>query len=246
MDEATEREHIRLCVEVQHKVIGTRPLGIYQGKPNANTLKLVAEEGGFLYNSDTYADDLPWWNLAYGKPLLMIPYTLDNNDMRFAQALEGDRFFAYLKDSFDVLWEEGATAPKMMSIGLHCRIVGRPGRALGLAKFLDYVKVSAHSLCVSAVLRCVRGAAKGWVCFLRACAGARGVVGAWCRPRKRRGFAGGSTSATTGTSTTSPALPSSRGEWSPWHVSDPSRPLAHLAASGTSWCSQRAREHFSI
>jgi len=140
VDEATEREHIRLAVEIQKRVTGSRPVGIYQGKPNVNTLRLVAEEGGFLYNSDSYADDLPYWNTQFGKPLLIIPYTLDNNDMRFAQSLEGDRFFNYLKDAFDVLYAEGETAPKMMSVGLHCRIVGRPGRALGLAKFLDYVK----------------------------------------------------------------------------------------------------------
>jgi len=140
VDEATERGHISKAVEVQKRVTGTRPVGIYQGKPGPNTLRLVAEEGGFLYNSDSYADDLPYWNTSFGRPMLIIPYTLDNNDMRFAQSLEGDRFFNYLKDAFDVLYAEGATSPKMMSIGLHCRIVGRPGRALGLAKFLDYVK----------------------------------------------------------------------------------------------------------
>ena len=101
----------------------------------------MVEEGGFLYDADSYADDLPYWNYDYGKPHLVVPYTLDNNDMRFAQALEGDRFFRYLRDAFDTLVAEGAAgSPKMMSVGLHCRIVGRPGRAAGLVKFLDYIK----------------------------------------------------------------------------------------------------------
>ncbi|EKX49593.1 hypothetical protein GUITHDRAFT_67817 [Guillardia theta CCMP2712] len=134
VDEATEKEHIKLAVEVQQKTIGQRPLGIYQGKPNENTLKLVVEEGGFLYNSDSYADDLPYWNTQMERLLTRW------QDMRFSQALEGDRFFNYLKDAFDVLYAEGEKSPKMMSVGLHCRVIGRPGRALGLAKFLDYIK----------------------------------------------------------------------------------------------------------
>lgn len=138
--EDTEREHIRKTIEVHQKVLGERPLGIYQGKPNKDTRRLIVEEGGFLYDADSYADDLPYWNYDYGKPHLIVPYTLDNNDMRFAQGLEGDRFFQYLKDAFDTLYEEGATTPKMMSVGLHCRIVGRPGRARGLMRFLDYIK----------------------------------------------------------------------------------------------------------
>lgn len=143
VDEDTEREHIRKCVEIHKRLLGERPLGIYQGKPNVNTRKLVVEEGGFLYDSDSYADDLPYWNTEYGKPHLVIPYTLDVNDMRFATPQgfnSGDQFFTYLKDTFDYLREEGKTSPKMMSIGLHCRLVGRPGRAAALARFLDYVK----------------------------------------------------------------------------------------------------------
>jgi len=144
VDEATEREHIRKTIEIHKKLLGERPLGIYQGKPNSNTRRLVVEEGGFLYDSDSYADDLPYWNYEYGKPHLIIPYTLDANDMRFAtnQGFNcGDQFYTYLKDAFDYLREEGAKGfPKMMSVGLHCRLVGRPGRAAALARFLDYVK----------------------------------------------------------------------------------------------------------
>ena len=139
MDEQTEREHIRKTVEIHRRILGERPLGIYQGKPNANTRRLVVEEGGFLYDSDSYADDLPYWVFDYGRPHLVIPYSLDCNDMRFAQALDGARLFEYLRDAFDVLYREGATQPRMMSVGLHCRVVGRPGRAIGLARFLDYV-----------------------------------------------------------------------------------------------------------
>lgn len=140
VDEATEREHIRKTVQVHERLLGERPLGIYQGKPNENTRRLVVEEGGFLYDSDSYADDLPFWNYEFGRPHLIVPYTLDINDMRFAQGMECEKFFCYLKDTFDQLYEEGAKSPKMMSVGLHCRIVGRPGRALALARFLDYVK----------------------------------------------------------------------------------------------------------
>jgi peptidoglycan/xylan/chitin deacetylase (PgdA/CDA1 family) len=102
------------------------------------------EEGGFLYSADSYADELPYWVRGFHGPLLIVPYTLDANDMRFATAQgfnSGDQFFAYLKDSFDVLYAEGAAgSPKMMSVGLHCRLVGRPGRAAALARFLDYVQ----------------------------------------------------------------------------------------------------------
>lgn len=143
VDEDTEREHIRKCVAIQEKVTGSRPLGLYQGKPNSQTRRLCVEEGGFLYDSDAYNDELPYWNTEHGRPHLVVPYTLDANDMRFATPQgfnSGDQFFTYLKDTFDQLWDEGATAPKMMSVGLHCRIVGRPGRARALARFLDYVK----------------------------------------------------------------------------------------------------------
>lgn len=148
VDEDVEKEHIARTVEIHEKMIGTRPVGMYQGKPNVNTRKLVVEEGGFLYDSDSYADDLPYWTFDQGaddsKPHLVIPYTLSENDMRFAIPngfSHGGEFFKFLKDSVDFLLEEGrAGAPKMMSVGLHCRLAGRPGRAAGLAEFLDYVK----------------------------------------------------------------------------------------------------------
>ena len=140
--EDTEREHIRKAIEIHTQVIGSRPLGFYQGRLSPNTRRLVVEAGGFLYDADSYADDLPYWNQDYGRPHLVIPYTLDNNDMRFATYQgfnSGDQFFTYLKDAFDVLYAEGETTPKMMSVGLHCRLSGRPGRAAALGRFLDYV-----------------------------------------------------------------------------------------------------------
>ena len=145
MDEEEEREHIRKAVEITTKVCGTRPLGLYQGKPNVNTRKLCVEEGGFLYDSDNYSDDLPFWNYDYGKPHLIIPYTLDVNDMRFATPQgfnTGEHFYTYLKDTLDYLREEAKATgkPKMMSIGLHCRLVGKAGRCMGLKKFLDYLE----------------------------------------------------------------------------------------------------------
>ena len=143
MDEATEREHMRLAVECIERLTGARPLGWYTGRDSPNTRRLVVEHGGFLYDSDSYADDLPYWVKVEGKPHLVVPYTLDTNDMRFAAAQgfnSGDQFFSYLKDSFDVLYEEGSALPKMLTIGLHCRIVGRPGRIAALARFLDYVQ----------------------------------------------------------------------------------------------------------
>ncbi|CEL92364.1 unnamed protein product [Vitrella brassicaformis CCMP3155] len=142
VDEATERDHIQKCVAIQESITGERPCGMYQGKPNQNTRRYVVEEGGFLYDNDAYSDDLPYWNLDYGRPHLIIPYTLDNNDMKFATAQgfhTSEQFFIYLKDAFDYLYEEGKTAPKMMSIGLHCRLVGRPGRMVGLQRFLEYI-----------------------------------------------------------------------------------------------------------
>jgi putative urate catabolism protein len=142
--EADERHHIHEAVRIHTEVTGSRPLGFYQGRCSANTLRLTMEEGGFLYSSDSYADDLPYWIEGPKAPFLIIPYTLDANDMRFATAQgfnSGDQFFVYLKDSFDMLYEEGlAGAPKLMSIGLHCRLAGRPGRAAALARFLDYVQ----------------------------------------------------------------------------------------------------------
>ena len=141
--EEAEREHLKIAIDIHTRVTGSRPLGWYTGRNSPNTQKLVIEEGGFLYDSDSYADDLPYWVPGNGKAHLVIPYTLDNNDMRFATNQgfnSGDQFFAYLQDAFDVLYEEGETAPKMMSVGLHCRLVGRPGRAAALAHFLDYVQ----------------------------------------------------------------------------------------------------------
>ena len=140
--EADEREHMRKAIAMIEKTAGKRPVGWYTGRLSQHTLKLVVEEGGFLYSSDSYADDLPYWVRAAGKPHLVIPYTLEVNDMKFAvapgySAAEG--WFQYMKDSFDVLYAEGTSAPKMMSIGLHCRLAGRPGRAAALAKFMDYV-----------------------------------------------------------------------------------------------------------
>jgi len=143
IDENTEREHLQQAIDIHTQVTGSRPEGWYLGRCSPNSHRLVAEEGGFVYNADTYADDIPYWDTRTGKPQLMLPYTLDANDMRFASPQgfnSGDQFFSYLKDSFDILYAEGATAPKMLSIGLHCRLVGRPGRAASLARFLDYVK----------------------------------------------------------------------------------------------------------
>ncbi|MDL5055834.1 allantoinase PuuE [Oscillatoria laete-virens NRMC-F 0139] len=143
VSEAVEREHIRKAIEIHTQVTGERPLGFYQGRVSPNTRRLVVEAGGFLYDADSYADDLPYWVYDYGSPHLVIPYTLDNNDMRFATYQgfnSGDQFFTYLRDAFDVLYAEGETAPKMMSVGLHCRLAGRPGRAAALNRFLDYVQ----------------------------------------------------------------------------------------------------------
>jgi putative urate catabolism protein len=143
IDEATEREHIGLAVAAIERATGQRPLGWYTGRCSPNTRRLVAEYGGFLYDADSYADDLPYWELVDGKPQLIVPYTLDTNDMRFVAPQgfnSGEQFYAYLKDAFDVLYAEGAQRPKMLSVGLHCRIAGRPARAAALARFLDYVK----------------------------------------------------------------------------------------------------------
>jgi putative urate catabolism protein len=141
--EDAEREHIQKAIDIHTRVTGSRPLGWYTGRISPNTRRLVVEAGSFLYDADSYADDLPYWIHDFGKPHLVIPYTLDVNDMRFGTYQgfnSGDQFFTYLKDSFDMLYAEGAIAPKMMSVGLHCRLVGRPGRAAALARFLDYVQ----------------------------------------------------------------------------------------------------------
>jgi OHCU decarboxylase len=140
-----EARHIAEAVGIHAEVAGARPLGFYQGRASINTVRLGMEEGGFLYCADSYADDLPYWLDGPRGPQLMIPYTLDSNDMRFVTAQgfnTGEQFNAYLKDSFDTLYAEGDVAPKMLSIGLHNRLVGRPGRALSLARFLDYA--AAH------------------------------------------------------------------------------------------------------
>ena len=139
-----EREHMQRAIEIHRRLTGERPLGWYTGRTSPNTRRLVVEDGGFVYDADDYNDDLPWYDTRYrdksGKPQLVVPYTLDANDMRFATAQgfnSGDDFFNYLKDSFDVLYaEEG----RMMSVGLHCRLVGRPGRAAALEKFIRYVR----------------------------------------------------------------------------------------------------------
>ncbi|MDA8537715.1 allantoinase PuuE [Candidatus Pelagibacter bacterium] len=137
-----EKKHMNLAIKAHTKIFGKRPTGWYAGRCSPNTRDLIMEDGGFLYDSDSYSDDLPYWETRNKKKQLIIPYTLDNNDMRFAtnQGFNtGDHFFSYLKDSFDALYEEGQTNPKMMSVGLHCRLVGKPGRIQSLKKFLDYI-----------------------------------------------------------------------------------------------------------
>lgn len=140
VDEITEAKHMRLAIDIHTRVTGERPLGWYLGRCSPNSHRLVSEEGGFLYNADTYADDLPYWDYRCDTPQLMVPYTLDANDMRFATPQgfnSGQQFFEYLRDSFDVLHAEGG---RMMSVGLHCRLAGRPGRAAALGRFLDHVE----------------------------------------------------------------------------------------------------------
>ena len=139
--EAVEREHIRLAVEAIARVAGSRPVGCMTGRPGPNTRRILVEEGGFFYDRDSLNDELPYWVEVAGKPHLVIPYTYEANDNRFdgnaGFSTAGD-FFTYMKDTFDTLYSEGLTEPKMMSIGLHDRLIGRPGRAPGLARFLDY------------------------------------------------------------------------------------------------------------
>jgi putative urate catabolism protein len=137
-----EKKDMKLAIRSIKKIFGNKPLGWYTGRCSPNTLDLILENGEFLYCSDTYSDDLPYWIKKGKKKQLMIPYTLDNNDMRFATNQgfnSGDQFYNYLKDSFDTLYEEGKVSPKMMSVGLHCRLIGRPGRIKSLKKFLNYV-----------------------------------------------------------------------------------------------------------
>jgi putative urate catabolism protein len=135
-----ERSHMQRAIEIHRRLTGERPLGWYTGRTSPNTRRLVVENGGFVYDADDYNDELPWYDTRYGKAQLVVPYTLDANDMRFATPQgfnSGEDFFNYLKDSFEVLYAQGG---RMMSIGLHCRLVGRPGRAAALGKFLKYVK----------------------------------------------------------------------------------------------------------
>jgi allantoinase len=144
VSEEVERQHMADAIRLHTELTGSRPLGWYTGRCSPNTLRLVVEEGGFVYCADSYADDLPYWVTVDGTQQLIVPYTLDTNDMRFASAQgfnSGDQFFAYLRDAFDVLYAEGERgAAKMMSVGLHCRLVGRPGRTAALARFLDHVQ----------------------------------------------------------------------------------------------------------
>jgi allantoinase len=143
--EAVERAHIAEAVALHTRLTGTLPLGWYQGRTSPNTARLVAEEGGFTYEADSYADDLPYWDRRYAKPQLIVPYALDANDMKFVSQngfTEADQFFRYLRDTFEQLRSEGG---RMMSIGLHARIAGRPARALALAKFLDHVIASGDA-----------------------------------------------------------------------------------------------------
>ena len=148
VDEATERAHMHKAIEVLRELTGQRPEGWYTGRDSPNTLRLLCDAGGFLYSSDYYGDDLPFWTpvkRSDGKTVrqLIVPYTLDANDMRFVSPsgfANGEQFFSYLRDTFDVLYEEGAEAPKMMSIGMHNRLIGKPGRLRALQRFLDHVE----------------------------------------------------------------------------------------------------------
>jgi allantoinase len=148
VEEPIERDHMRIAIDIIKRMTGGIPLGWYTGRDSPNTRRLVVESGGFLYDSDYYGDDLPFWSevrLASGdvKPHLVIPYTLDSNDMRFASPQgfnTGEQFLTYLKDAFDVLYAEGLEHPKMLSIGMHCRLLGRPGRFKALQGFLDHIE----------------------------------------------------------------------------------------------------------
>jgi allantoinase len=148
IDEATEREHMRLGMQAIEQLTGERPLGWYTGRDSPNTRRLVADFGGFDYDSDYYGDDLPFWMKVKKTdgavvPHLVVPYTLDSNDMRFSLPQgfsQAEDFFIYLRDSFDALYAEGESAPKMMSVGMHCRLLGRPGRIVALQRFLDHVQ----------------------------------------------------------------------------------------------------------
>ncbi len=148
VDEATEREHMRIAMEIIQRLTGEPPLGWYTGRDSPNTRRLVADHGGFLYDSDYYGDDLPFWTSVTktdgsAVPHLVVPYTLDTNDMRFALPQgfsHGDEFFDYLRDAFDVMYAEGDERPAMLSVGMHCRLLGRPGRFRALQRFLDHIE----------------------------------------------------------------------------------------------------------
>ena len=142
VSKSKEKNDMKIAIKSIKNIFGAQPAGWYTGRCSTNTLDLVIDNGSFLYCSDTYSDDLPYWVKKGNKKQLMIPYTLDNNDMRFATNQgfnSGEQFYNYLKDSFDALYEEGKTSPKMMSVGLHCRLIGRPGRIQSLKKFLNYI-----------------------------------------------------------------------------------------------------------
>ena len=146
VDEATEREHLKQAVALMTRLFGAAPLGWYTGRDSPNTRKLVVQQGGFLYDADSYADDLPYYETVEGRSHLIVPYSLDCNDMRFASPQgfsHGQEFFEYLRDSFDILYREGASQPRMMSVGLHCRLAGKPGRSGALERFFDHV--AAHT-----------------------------------------------------------------------------------------------------
>ena len=138
--EAVEREHMARAIELHTRLTGERPLGWYTGRTSPNTRRLAAAEGGFLYDADDYSDDLPFWSTQTATPHLIVPYTLEANDMRFSGTglNTGDQFASYLRDAFDVLYAEGGERPRMMSIGLHCRLAGRPGKMAGLERFLKH------------------------------------------------------------------------------------------------------------
>ena len=145
-----EREHMHKAIDIHTRVTGERPLGWYTGRTSVNTRRLVVEDGGFIYDADDYNDDLPWYDTRYGNSQLIVPYTLDANDMRFATAQgfhTGDQFYTYLKDTFDTLYAEGKHTPRMMSVGLHCRLIGRPGRIASLERFLNYVRRKSKVWC---------------------------------------------------------------------------------------------------
>ncbi|APP00310.1 allantoinase PuuE [Xanthomonas perforans] len=145
VDEATERAHIAQAIAVHTRVTGSRPLGWYQGRTSPNTARLIAEEGGFVYDADSYADDVPYYDHRHGRAQLIVPYTLDANDMKFVAYngfADGEPFFRYLRDSFEQLRSEGG---RMLSIGLHGRIVGKPARAAALARFVDHVLASGDA-----------------------------------------------------------------------------------------------------